>query len=251
MKKIMLFIGNFFFRWRDTAFTLIFLTAFAMLILHPEHKVGDFQIEIVATLIGFLFLAAGQFARAITIGLAYIKRGGLNKQIYAETLVRRGMFAHCRNPLYLGNLLIVTGAIFVLNMPLYYLVALPFFYFIYISITLAEENYLKDQFGPEYEDYLKSVNRFIPGNFQKWAESTKDMSFTWKRLIKKEHGTFAVVFSANTLFTILKLHYRYGMEMTSHISMALWIFFGAIGLFQIVSAIMKRRGMLEWESQRP
>ena len=251
MKSLMITIGNFFFRWRDTAFTLIFLGGFILVALLPDWGVGGFPGDIYSSIAGFLVAFAGQFARALTIGLAYIKRGGLNKQIYAETLVQRGMFAHCRNPLYLGNLLIVTGGIIAMNFFWYYAIALPLFWFIYFCITFAEENFLAGKFGEEYQTYLKTVNRFIPGNLKDWSKSSEGMDFTWKRLIKKEHGTIFIVFTSIALITILKFHFRHGLAWDSQPILILWGIMGALLVFQITSEYLKRNSYLEWDPNRP
>lgn len=259
MKQFVISVGNFFFRWRDTAFPLFLLAAF-VLVAYPGEDLSmlpfslpplSMASEIGITVVGLVITLMGMFARAITIGFAYIKRGGLNKQIYAETLVRRGMFAHCRNPLYLGNILILTGGIVVVNQFWYWLVVLPLFYFIYYAIIKAEENFLGSKFGPEYQDYLKEVNSLIPGNLSKWNESIEGMSFTFKRLFNKEHGTIFLVLTTLTLYNLLKFHFRYDMAWDG---MAAILHYGLIGflvLFQITASVMKRTGKLTWDPNRP
>ena len=78
----------------------------------------------------------------VTIGLAYIIRGGKNKKVYAEDLVTTGIFAHCRNPLYVGNILMLAGVGILSNSLLYVVIMIPFFLFVYQAIVLAEENFL-------------------------------------------------------------------------------------------------------------
>lgn len=104
----------------------------------------------------------GQLIRACTIGLRYIVRGGRNKKVYATGLVTDGLFHDCRNPLYIGNILMLLGVAFLSNSLVFILIAVPFFGFIYQAIVLAEENYLKTKFGKAYEAYCKNVNRWIP-----------------------------------------------------------------------------------------
>jgi hypothetical protein len=48
-------------------------------------------------MIGLVVTITGQLIRGITIGLAYIIRGGKDRPVYAEDLVTEGMFNHCRN----------------------------------------------------------------------------------------------------------------------------------------------------------
>jgi len=62
---------------------------------------------------GLAMIILGQGLRILAIGLSYIVRGGRMRRIYAENLVTDGLFSHCRNPLYVGNILIVMGFVFV------------------------------------------------------------------------------------------------------------------------------------------
>ncbi|MCB1164605.1 MAG: hypothetical protein KDK33_00525 [Leptospiraceae bacterium] len=256
----MISIGNFFFKWRDTALSLIMIGALIVVAypgqdLPPIGNLRDFRItvgqEIAISLIGLLVVMAGQIVRAITIGWAYIKRGGLNKEIYADTLVRKGMFAHSRNPLYLGNLLVATGAMISVNLFWYWIVVLPLIYFLYFCIIFAEENFLRGKFGADYTKYEKEVNRLLLSNLKDWSKSTEGMTFTWKRLINKEHGSFVVVFASLALYDLLKFHFRYDLGWTDPWAIGLYGIIAALLIFQIVSAILKRMHKLTWDPERP
>ena len=74
----------------------------------------------------------------LVIGLVYITRGGQNRQVWADALVDRGMFAHSRNPLYVANLLLFLGLAIVHNGWAMYLIVLPFFVVAYVCIVAAE-----------------------------------------------------------------------------------------------------------------
>lgn len=244
MKKFVLAFGNFFFRWRDTAFSLIFVGAFVsagVAVLNPDGQQGDCWTSIA----GLAVAIFGQFVRGITIGYAYIKRGGLNKQIFAETLQRQGVFAHSRNPMYLGNLALVTGAMITVNNIAFYAAALPLFYFIYYAIIKAEEEFLGKKFGAEYEQYKKEVPVLWPGNLGSWSETVKNMEFSFKRLIRKEHGSTFVIFAGLTLYNITKFHLRYEIPLQDFLP--LWITLGALVFFQVTAAILKRAGRLAEE----
>tara|TARA_Y100001954_G_scaffold239525_1_gene315146 strand:+ start:9951 stop:10721 length:771 start_codon:yes stop_codon:yes gene_type:complete len=256
----MISIGTFFFKWRDTILSLFLLAALVLVAfpgkdLPPIQELKEWKIsltqEIVISVIGFLFVVAGQVVRAITIGWAYIKRGGLNKKIYAETLVRSGMFAHSRNPLYLGNLLIATGALISVNLFWYWILVIPLVYFLYYCIIFAEEKFLRGKFGADYEAYEKEVNRLMLGNLKDWSKSTEGMSFTWKRLINKEHGSFVVIFAALAIYNLLKFHFRYGLAWTDPAAYALYAVIAALLIFQTVAASLKRMHKLEWDPARP
>ena len=178
---MMVRIGNFFFRYRNGLFPLMFV----LLFLHSPKLLPN---QSVAVVLGFAVALAGQLLRAITIGLAYIIRGGKKRQVYADNLVQDGMFTHCRNPLYVGNLLVLLGLGLIANSILFLLIGMPFFIFAYIAIVAAEENFLRQKFGAEFDAYCRQVGRFIP-NFAGFGKTWQGMEFKWRRLVVKEYGS--------------------------------------------------------------
>lgn len=178
---MMISIGNFFFRYRNG----IFPVAGALLFIGGPRLLPSDQL---ATALGFVMAVAGLALRCITVGLQYIKRGGLNRQVYADTLVQGGMFAHCRNPLYVGNLLGIIGLGLVANSLWFACVGLPFFVFAYLAIVAAEENFLRKKFGAEFEIYCHCVSRWGL-NLAGFGKTWKSMEFHWQRVIVKEYGS--------------------------------------------------------------
>lgn len=192
-------IGNFFFRYRNILFPCVFV----LLFFEETWPVFNNEfVEIWEIIIGITIALSGQILRALTVGLAYIRRGGKKKQVYAERLVQNGIFAHCRNPLYFGNLLILIGVGIAANSLPFILFGIPFFLFAYVAIICAEENYLGKKFGQEFKDYCEQVNRIIP-NFSGIGNTVKDMEFNWKRLIVKEYAT-PFVWITGLTFLIMK-----------------------------------------------
>ena len=177
-------IGNFIFKYRNIIFPFFFILP--MLDVHPMPVSEQAAAGIYA--LGITVALGGQTIRALTIGLAYIVRGGRDRKVYAKTLVRDGIFAHCRNPLYMGNILIVTGlGIAARSLP-FALIGIPLFILMYMAIISAEEHYLADRFGQEYIAYTEKVNRLIP-NVSGIRKTIGSMQFKWRRLIVKEYGT--------------------------------------------------------------
>lgn len=128
--------------------------------------------------------------RAAVVGYAYIIRGGKNKQVYAEELVTGGFFNHSRNPLYVGNLLILLGLLIIWHSPIAYLIGIPFFLLGYVAIVAAEETFLRGKFGARYDAYTARVPRWRVrlGGFR---ESMEGMEFNWRRVVLKEYGSAA------------------------------------------------------------
>ncbi len=93
-------LGNFLFHYRNVLFPVFYLLLFV-----PSPLL--FSNSLIAAVAGFVIAFIGQLIRALTIGLIYIVRGGKDRRIYAEGLVTEGIFFHCRNPLYVGNILVM------------------------------------------------------------------------------------------------------------------------------------------------
>jgi len=186
MNGILIRIGSFFFRHRNAVFPA--LMAIAVLCLRPRFAAGSYRADLLLDLAGLAVCLAGQSLRALAVGYVYIKRGGKQQRIWAGRLIQGGLFAHSRNPLYLGNVLIFTGLAMIFGTPLALAAGVPAVLFIYTCIIQAEEQYLRSKFGAEYEDYVSRVNRWWP-DWRGLSQSIQGMVFRWKRVLNKEYGT--------------------------------------------------------------
>jgi protein-S-isoprenylcysteine O-methyltransferase Ste14 len=158
----MITIGNFFFKYRNFLFIFLYLLLFIPSPhLFPVRYFGE-TYWVWPIIIGLSITITGQVIRGATIGLAYIVRGGKEGKVYAEDLVTSGIFSHCRNPLYVGNVLMLFGVGVLANSLVYVFVIMPLFFFIYQAIVLAEENFLRNKFGPSFDEYCRRVNRWVP-----------------------------------------------------------------------------------------
>lgn len=193
-------IGNFFFHYRN-----ILLPIFFLLILVPSPDL--FTNPTTALVIGFSVSIIGQLIRFLTIGLVYIIRGGQNRRIHAEGLVTSGIFSHCRNPLYVGNIGVAIGMGIASNSILFFSFITPMILFIYITIVAAEENFLRNKFGSEYDAYTGKVNRWLP-NLNGIFETFKAHNFSWKRVLLKEYNSTYVGIMLGLLL-VLKAHYKH------------------------------------------
>jgi len=102
------------------------------------------------------------------IGLLLVLGGGLIRlwasgYIFKEEyLAREGPYAYCRNPLYLGSLLIGLGFCLISGILLSIFFLLFLFLLFYYPTILSEERDLKEKFGGEYKDYCREIPCFIP-----------------------------------------------------------------------------------------
>lgn len=199
----MIALGNFFFKYRNWVFIIFYAALFipSPPIFSSANTGSNFFIWPI--LIGLIITVSGQMVRGLTIGLAYIIRGGREGKPYAEGLVREGIFNHCRNPLYVGNILMLLGVGILANSLFYLLVIIPIFLFIYQAIVLAEEKFLRGKFGTEFDVYCKQVNRWIP-HLSGIGKTFSSMQFNWRRWILKEYNTQFVWLSGITLILLTK-----------------------------------------------
>ncbi|MFZ3138442.1 MAG: isoprenylcysteine carboxylmethyltransferase family protein [Thermodesulfovibrionales bacterium] len=232
-------LGNFIFRYRNSLFPLLFF----LLVFSVTPSLGSKYFEYVSYVIGVTVALAGQIVRALTIGLTYIKRGGKDRNVFAKRLVKQGIFAHCRNPLYLGNILIIAGLGIVAHSFPFYLIGIPLFIFFYMAIIRAEENYLANKFGQEYIDYCRNVNRFIP-KFSGIGKTVKNMTFNWKRLIIKEYGTTYLWIVCVILLIERNQYIRYGKQENRTVIVILGLSFIFITILYAVARYLKKSKQL-------
>ena len=196
----MIAIGNFFFKYRNQLF--IFLYALLLvpspeLITEASFGPGYWKI---ALWVGLFITTLGVVIRGLTIGLTFIERGGKELKIHADALITRGLFTHCRNPLYVGNNLMLFGLGILSNSLIYIVVVVPVFLFIYQCIIYAEEDFLTKKFGQSYIDYCSKVNRWLP-NLKGIGKTLSSMEFNWAKCMLTENNT--QIFWATGVFLTL------------------------------------------------
>ena len=235
----MVALGNFLFRYRNGLFPLVY----GLLIFRSRPLLENYR---VALWLGFSVALTGQLLRVLTIGLEYIIRGGRDHQVYAEKLVTGGVFAHCRNPLYVGNFLILLGVGVASNSTLFLGIGIPFFTLAYWAIIAAEENYLRSKFGTEFNDYCTRVNRLVP-NLSGIRKTLVGMRFNWRRLITAEYGSAFIWITAIILVTLKNLWLSGEYRTAPSIVWSLWILLVLVMLAYAVARFLKKSGLLRGE----
>lgn len=87
--------------------------------------------------------------------------GGPGFAAKPDRLVTTGPYAIVRNPMYFGHLLSSLGLLLATRSPLAFVVLVSQWQRFTARVGLDEER-LARRFGPEYEDYLRRVPRWIP-----------------------------------------------------------------------------------------
>ncbi len=217
--------GSRFFMWRS----YLPLILFPILLIalketeYIEKLFGDFADDLWEIFcIGVSFL--GLFFRCITIG--YVPKGtsGRNtKQQIADRLNTTGIYSVVRNPLYLGNFLIMLGFVMFTQEWWAIVIAILVFWIYYERIIYAEEEFLREKFGNIFLQWAESTPAFIP-KLTRWQKP--DLPLSFRNILKREYTGFFVII---IIFTFLEIVGDFISEGTFEFDIE-WIIFFITGL---------------------
>ena len=172
-------IGRLFFRLRS-------LTALPFILILIYFARPTFT----SALIGAVPLILGECLRLWAVGYA----GGATRSRTlgtASDLVTTGPYAHVRNPLYLGNLLLSLGVCVIANVYWMVIVLLVGYFAQYLPIIASEEAYLREFCGLTYQTYYATVPKFIP-RLRSYANPSPH-NFSCARALKAEKRTLTAI----------------------------------------------------------
>jgi len=193
--------GEFLFRWRSYLPLLALPIFFAALknseILERIFGDGiDTIWEIICVIISF----SGLVIRCLVAGFVPRGTSGRNTKLQqAESLNTTGMYSITRNPLYLGNFIIVLGVLLFIEVWWLVIIGILGFLFYYERIIFTEEEFLRHKFKGVFLDWAKKTPIFLP-RFKNWERP--ELPFSWKTTLRREHTTF---FSIVATFTFIDL----------------------------------------------
>ena len=229
----MIALGNFLFRHRNALFPLVFVV---LLVLPGSPLFAD---PVVAAAAGAAITFTGQTIRVLTIGLQYIIRGGRHGKVYADDLVTGGVYSVCRNPMYVGNVLMMTGLALAANSRVTLLFGLVLALVTYSAIVAAEEHYLRGKFGTAYEEYCRDVPRWLP---RRGATSglLAGSTFHWRRVIVKEYSTPFAWIGMLCIIVVYQLWRTGQLEARWQIAQRLGILFVIAAALWATARILKK-----------
>jgi protein-S-isoprenylcysteine O-methyltransferase Ste14 len=226
--------GRLLFRVRDYLFPLIVLIL--VVTTSPGVPDGKPWLDPWLDALGFALACLGQFLRVLTVGsVTEIRRGGDHGLIAAESLIRTGVFAATRNPLYVGDWMIVCGLVLIANCRWWYLLVLPGFTIGYILIVLAEEDFLARKFVKEYWAYAATVNRFLPAQGP-LGKALRSGGADWRRALAKEARVICSWLAAAVVLFL--------WEEWTHLGRAMWATGATHALLAVLIAVLASRGIL-------
>ena len=228
-------IGEFFFKWRGQVLPLLMLL---MLVVPPVQGSAFGIDEQLLDILGITAMLVGAAWRITVVGLKYIRRGGVQKKVYADNLVTGGIFSVCRNPLYVGNILIATGALLVHAQPLLLFPGVALIILIYVSIVAAEENFLLRKFGTGFVSYCADVNRWLP-DLSRLPRAFAGTAFNIRRVIIKEYPTTGSVLIGILLLLADEVYWTDGSVPPTY-----WTAVLAVVALVLIARTAKKSGLM-------
>ncbi|HTR79633.1 MAG TPA: isoprenylcysteine carboxylmethyltransferase family protein [Gemmatimonadaceae bacterium] len=127
---------------------------------------------------GAVLLAAGEWIRLAGVAAAGSVTRRRSREV--QRLVTYGIFAWVRNPLYVGNLLIWSGAVLASGVVWFLPIAILVFIIEYTLIVAYEEGVLESTFGAEYTAYRAITPRWVPRRPAQSPEGAHDWVEAWR-----------------------------------------------------------------------
>ena len=140
-------------------------------------------------IIGIGLIVVGESIRIY--GVRFAGGATRTREVGAPSLCTSGPYSRCRNPLYLGNMIIYCGVVLMAGgqflWPLLFIVFI-FFTLQYSMIISLEEETLVQLFGNEYQLYRESVPKLFP-RINPWLGNDKRVPLTIIQTLKTEKRT--------------------------------------------------------------
>jgi protein-S-isoprenylcysteine O-methyltransferase Ste14 len=114
---------------------------------HDIHRLKDW-----VGIIGFCFATTGLFLRSWAAGIIH----------KTKALATSGPYAACRNPLYVGSLLLTTGIFIIIGCWKNIAAMMLLILFIYLPKIRQEEQHLENIFGDEWRRYAGRTPALAP-----------------------------------------------------------------------------------------
>jgi protein-S-isoprenylcysteine O-methyltransferase Ste14 len=152
---------------------------------------------------GPLLVIAGESLRWWAVGqIGVISR---TRSTRLGPLITTGPFALCRNPLYVGNLLLWAGFTIWSGLLWMLPITLGLFIVYYRSIIEWEEALLTERFGDAYRQYLRETPSCWPRLDRLPAAFAASAMHPWREVAFSERGTLAAIAIGAILLVVRQL----------------------------------------------
>lgn len=184
-------LGAALFRWRSL--TPLPIVAVGLALGRPTVE---------SILLGCAATALGEFIRGWAV--AHIGSRSRTRGGRVGPLVTSGPFGCCRNPIYLGNLLVGAGIVWATDVPLLLPAYVVLFAVQYGFIVSWEEDQLEVAHGPAFSAYRARVPRWLPRRgARRGANPFESSPYGPSTVLRSERSTLVGQVSAYAVLVLL------------------------------------------------
>ncbi len=231
--------GRWLFRWRAYTYVVLFLcAAWEVLVAFPTGwNSADRRPWGLA---GLAVALAGVAWRVYTAGhVAPGTSGRSTREPRGEALNTTGAYSIVRNPLYLGNYLIVLGCAIPLASLGAVVVVSAAYWIAHVPIVAAEDDYLRHRFDPGFEAWARKTPAFLPDP-RLWQRPA--LPFSLRVALRREYRSVPAVV---TWLALVDTAMRASGEHRLHVD-PLWLtlFLCGLAFFLVVRVSLKTTAVL-------
>jgi protein-S-isoprenylcysteine O-methyltransferase Ste14 len=238
--------GNALFRWRSLLpLMLVPLVAVALRESGALTRAFGHGAEAAWDYFTVLMAVLGSAIRIATVG--FVPKGTSGRNVHgqrADALNTSGLYSLLRNPLYLGNILIVLALALATKVwwvpPVVAILGLLY----YERIVYAEEAFLVEKYGERYSAWAAVTPAFLP-RFSNWRPPS--LAFCWRTAMRREYHGLLVIVVGLTAIELLTDLVGEG-ETLQHwaVTESGWIYFFLVGmaLYAVLRIVRKRTDWL-------
>ena len=233
--------GHFFFRYRGWQPWPILL-----ILIAEKEQFNQIDESLGYEMFCILVSLCGLAIRGLTVGFVHDGTSGRNTtEQRASELNTTGAYSLVRNPLYLGNYLVLMGVSLLTQSPGIVLLNTAIFTAVHLPIILTEEAFLLDKFGESYAAYAKRVNCMVP-SFKSYSKNVR--KFSYRMLLKREHDTLLTTILSLMIIEVLREYGQWGALRLE----PLWVAFaGTVAATWVVLKYLKKTGRLVFRQDEP
>ncbi len=184
----------------------------------------------------------GLAVRAAALGSA--PPGASTRSLRAPSASRlnvTGMYSLCRHPVYLGNLIVLTGFALALGSWWFVVISALVYGLLYERVIAAEERFLGERFGGDHRRWAERTPTFWPRP-RLWRPP--ETRFRWRTVILREYNSLLLIASIFLFLRMIDQVVVGGMGAQAWLTQDLALVAGVFGLTVVVSVIrqVRKRG---------
>ena len=141
----------------------LYISVFLLVISYffGEFIIPKYKLLLILNILGLAGLIISIFIFVSAINLFFSYNEKLHPKTKTIRIIKTGIFAYTRNPIYLSFVLFHFSMFLVFENVMYFISSIGIFFWINNYVIFEEEKYLKNKFDKEFNRYSSEVKRWL------------------------------------------------------------------------------------------